>query len=63
MSKNGNGISEFVLDPKEINDKVIFLLGESMKHLLKNFEIDFEKNLIKEIIIIINTMKKINYLF
>ena len=43
MSKNGNGIPEFVLDPKEITDKVIFLLEESMKHFISNLNIDFTK--------------------
>ena len=41
MSLKGNGISEFVENPEQITDKVIFLLEESMKYYLRNLEFDF----------------------
>ena len=41
MSLKGNGISEFVENPEQITEKVIFLLEESMKYYLRNLEFDF----------------------
>ena len=43
MSIKGNGIAEFVENPEQITEKVIFLLEESMKYYLKNLKVDFEK--------------------
>ena len=43
MSYFRNGIPEFVQNPEEITDKVIFLLGESMKYYLRNLKVDFLK--------------------
>ena len=42
MSIKGNGIPEFVENPEQITEKVIFLLEESMKYYLKNLNVDFE---------------------
>ena len=41
MSIKGNGIPEFVENPEQITEKVIFLLEESMKYYLKNLQVDF----------------------
>ena len=41
MSLKGNGIPEFVENPEQITEKVIFLLEESMKYYLRNLEFDF----------------------
>ena len=41
MSTKGNGIPEFVEDPEQITEKIIFLLEESMKYYLKNLQVDF----------------------
>ena len=43
MSTIGNGIPEFVQDPEQITEKVIFLLEESMKYYLKNLKVEFSK--------------------
>jgi len=43
MSTIGNGIPEFVQDPEQITEKVIFLLGESMKYYFKNLKVEFSK--------------------
>ena len=41
MSLKGNGIPEFVENPEQITEKVIFLLEESMKYYLRNLQFDF----------------------
>lgn len=43
MSYKGNGIPEFVEDPEQITDKVIFLLDESMNYYLNNLNVDIMK--------------------
>ena len=40
MSVKGNGIPEFVENPEQITDKVIFLLEESMNYYLNNLKVD-----------------------
>ena len=42
MSLKGNGIPEFVENPEQITEKVIFLLEESMKYYLRNLQLDFQ---------------------
>ena len=56
----GNGIPEFVQDPEQITEKVIFLLEESMKYYLKNLKVEFSKKSDDENI---NTFTKDSKLF
>ena len=44
MSNKGNGIPEFVENPEQITDKVVFLLEESMNYYLNNVNVDIMNN-------------------
>ena len=43
MSNKGNGIPEFVENPEQITDKVVFLLEESMNYYLNYVNVDIMK--------------------